>query len=105
MQLVRAQDHGIDKALDNKLIELAATWKKAKVGSIDIQNVNRTFGALLGAWPKGLVFAGLPDDTIKDQRQRHRRQSFGAWLAHGVTIDLAGEGNDYVGKGCRAAAW
>ena len=99
----QAQDHGIDKALDNKLIELAAPalekGEKVEI-DIDIQNVNRTFGALLsGRVAERYGFAGLPEDTIKINARGTAGQSFGAWLAHGVTIELAGEGNDYVGKG------
>ena len=97
------QDHGIEKALDNTLIELAAPAleKGDKVEiDIDIQNVNRTFGTLLsGRVAEKYGFAGLPDDTIKINAKGTAGQSFGAWLAHGVTIELAGEGNDYVGKG------
>ena len=97
------QDHGIDKALDNTLIERAAPalekGEKVEI-DIDIQNVNRTFGTL----PSGRVaekygFEGLPADTIVINAKGTAGQSFGAWLAYGVTIELAGEGNDYVGKG------
>ena len=97
------QDHGIDKALDNTLLELArpALEKGDKVEiDIDIQNVNRTFGTLLsGRVAEKYGFAGLPADTIKINAKGTAGQSFGAWLANGVTIELAGEGNDYVGKG------
>ncbi|WP_078121737.1 glutamate synthase large subunit [Thiosocius teredinicola] len=97
------QDHGIDKALDNKLIELAKpaleNGEKVEI-DIDIQNVNRTFGTLLsGRVAEKYGFAGLPDDTIKINAKGTAGQSFGAWVARGVTIELAGEGNDYVGKG------
>ena len=97
------QDHGIEKALDNRLIELAAPAleKGERVAiDIDIQNVNRTFGTLLsGRVAERYGFTGLPDDTIRINARGTAGQSFGAWLAHGVTIELAGEGNDYVGKG------
>ena len=97
------QDHGLDKALDNRLIELArpALERREKVEiDIDIQNVNRTFGTLLsGRVAERYGLAGLPEDTIKINARGTAGQSFGAWLAHGVTIELAGEGNDYVGKG------
>ena len=97
------QDHGIDKALDNRLIEQAApaleNGEKVTI-DIDIQNVNRTFGTLLsGRVAEKYGFTGLPEDTIKINAKGTAGQSFGAWVAHGVTIDLAGEGNDYVGKG------
>jgi glutamate synthase (NADPH/NADH) large chain len=97
------QDHGIEKALDNKLIELArpALEDRRRVEiDIAIQNVNRTFGTLLsGRLAERYGFDGLPDDTIRINAKGTAGQSFGAWLAHGVTIELAGEGNDYVGKG------
>ena len=97
------QDHGLDKALDNQLIELARpaldNGEKVEI-DIDIQNVNRTFGTLLsGRVAEKYGFAGLPADTIKINARGTAGQSFGAWVAHGVTIELAGEGNDYVGKG------
>ena len=97
------QDHGIEKALDNRLIELArpalTDGKQVEI-DIDIQNVNRTFGTLLsGRLAERYGFRGLPDDTIKINAKGTAGQSFGAWLAKGVTIELAGEGNDYVGKG------
>ena len=97
------QDHGIDKALDNTLIALArAALDEAKPVQIEmeIQNVNRTFGTLLsGRVAENYGFAGLPDDTIHIKAKGTAGQSLGAWLANGVTIELAGEGNDYVGKG------
>ena len=97
------QDHGIEKALDNRLIELAApALERGEKVSIDIgiQNVNRTFGTLLsGRVAERYGFAGLPEDTIRINARGTAGQSFGAWVAHGVTIELAGEANDYVGKG------
>ena len=99
----QAQQHGIEKALDNRLLELArpALEKGEKVTiDIDIQNVNRTFGTLLsGRVAERYGFTGLPEDTISIRARGTAGQSFGAWAAHGVTIELAGEGNDYVGKG------
>jgi glutamate synthase (NADPH/NADH) large chain len=97
------QDHGIEKALDNQLIEMARpaleNGDRVEI-DIDIQNVNRTFGTLLsGRVAEKYGFAGLPDDTIKIKAKGTAGQSFGAWVAKGVTIELAGEGNDYVGKG------
>jgi glutamate synthase (NADPH/NADH) large chain len=97
------QDHGIEKALDNRLIELAepALTKRDPVEiDIAVENVNRTFGTLLsGRVAERYGFAGLPEDTIRIKARGTAGQSFGAWLAQGVTIELAGEGNDYVGKG------
>ena len=98
-----SQDHGLDKALDHLLIERArpAIEKGEKVSFITpVRNRNRTVGAMLS----GMVAAkyghdGLPDDTIHIQCNGTAGQSFGAFLAHGITLDLVGEGNDYVGKG------
>ena len=97
------QDHGLDRALDNELIELAQpaleNGDRVEI-DIDIQNVNRTFGTMLsGRIAEKYGFAGLPEDTIKINARGTAGQSFGAWVAHGVTIELAGEANDYVGKG------
>jgi glutamate synthase (NADPH/NADH) large chain len=97
------QDHGLDKALDHKLIAQARTAldKGEKVSFISpIRNLNRTVGAMLsGEVAKRYGNEGLPDDTIHIQLQGTAGQSAGAFLAHGVTLDLVGEGNDYVGKG------
>ncbi|MBI1835549.1 MAG: glutamate synthase subunit alpha, partial [Burkholderiales bacterium] len=98
-----SQDHGLEKALDNKLIAQAklALDTGEKVSFIQpIKNLNRTVGAMLsGEVAKRYGHAGLPDDTIHIQLQGTAGQSAGAFLAHGVTLDLVGEGNDYVGKG------
>lgn len=100
---VDVQDHGLDKALDNKLIAQAKTALETgeKVSFISpIKNLNRTVGTMLsGEVAKKYGHAGLPDDTIHIQLQGTAGQSAGAFLAHGVTLDLVGEGNDYVGKG------
>ncbi|MFJ3059050.1 glutamate synthase-related protein, partial [Herbaspirillum sp. NPDC087042] len=97
------QDHGLDKALDHKLIAQAkiALEKGEKVSFISpIKNLNRTVGAMLsGEVAKRYGDEGLPDDTIHIQLQGTAGQSAGAFLAKGVTLDLVGEGNDYVGKG------
>jgi glutamate synthase (NADPH/NADH) large chain len=97
------QDHGIDKALDHELIAQAqpALISGEKV-SIDIKlhNYNRTFGAMLsGEIAQRYGIDGLPDDTIYIKATGTAGQSLGAWLMKGVTIELSGEGNDYVGKG------
>ena len=97
------QDHGIEKALDNRLIEQAKpaleNGEQVEI-DIDIFNVNRTFGTLLsGRLAEKYGFDGLPDDTIRINAKGTAGQSFGAWVAKGVTIELSGEGNDYVGKG------
>jgi len=98
-----SQDHGLETVLDNELIELcsAAIDDKTPVKlDMPIANVNRSTGAMMsGVIAKRYGHAGLPDDTIWIRFNGSAGQSFGAWLAHGVTIDLVGEGNDYVGKG------
>ena len=100
---VDVQDHGLEKALDHKLIAQArgALDKGTKVSFVStIKNVNRTVGAMLsGEVAKKYGHAGLPDDTIHIELQGTAGQSAGAFLAHGITLDLVGEGNDYVGKG------
>ncbi|MDB5853535.1 MAG: glutamate synthase subunit alpha [Herminiimonas sp.] len=100
---VEEQDHGLDRALDHKLIAQAqpALERGEKVSFISpIRNVNRTVGTMLsGEVAKRYGHEGLPDDTIHIQLQGVAGQSVGAFLAHGITLDLVGEGNDYVGKG------
>ncbi len=97
------QDHGLDEVLDRKLIALcrgAIEDKKPIKLDLPIGNVNRSTGAMLsGEIAKRYGIAGLPEDTIWIRFKGSAGQSFGAWLAHGVTLDLVGEGNDYVGKG------
>jgi glutamate synthase (NADPH/NADH) large chain len=100
---VETQDHGLTTALDHTLIEKskAALEKGERVSFIQpIKNVNRTAGAMLsGEVAKRYGHEGLPDDTIHIQLNGTAGQSFAAFLAHGVTMDLVGDGNDYVGKG------
>jgi glutamate synthase (NADPH/NADH) large chain len=97
------QDHGLEKALDHKLIEQArpALEQRQKVQiETSITNVNRTCGTMLsGEVAKRYGNAGLPDDTIHVNLTGTAGQAFGAFLAKGVTLELSGEGNDYVGKG------
>ena len=97
------QDHGLDKALDNKLIEQAKpALERGEAVRIEtqIKNVNRTVGAMLsGRIAERYGHEGLPEDTIYVMLNGIAGQSFGAWLAHGVTLELEGEANDYVGKG------
>src|SRR5476651_342637 len=97
------QDHGLEKALDHKLITQAraALEKGERVSFISpVRNVNRTVGTMLsGEVAQRYGHAGLPDDTIHIQLQGTAGQSAAAFLAHGITLDLVGEGNDYVGKG------
>ncbi len=100
---VDVQDHCLEKALDHRLIAQAqwALDKGEKVSFISpVKNVNRTVGTMLsGEVAKKYGHEGLPDDTIHIQLQGTAGQSAGAFLAHGITLDLVGEGNDYVGKG------
>jgi glutamate synthase (NADPH) large chain len=100
---VEEQEHGLEKALDHKLIAQAkaALEKGEKVSFISpVKNLNRTVGTMLsGEVAKKYGHEGLPDDTIHIQLQGTAGQSAGAFLAHGITLDLVGEGNDYVGKG------
>jgi glutamate synthase (NADPH/NADH) large chain len=100
---IENQDHALEKALDHKLIAQAkaALEKGERVSFISpVRNVNRTVGTMLsGEVAKRYGHAGLPDDTIHIQLQGTAGQSAGAFLAHGITFDLVGEGNDYVGKG------
>ena len=97
------QDHDIDRVLDRWLIEQAAPalTEGKPVGIMGkIRNSDRAAGAMLsGEVAKRYGHAGLPPDTIGISLTGTAGQSFGAFLAHGVTIDLVGEANDYVGKG------
>ncbi len=97
------QDHGLDNALDKQLIERSksAIERGEKVSFIiPVRNRNRTVGAMLsGVVARKYGHEGLPDDTIHIQCNGVAGQSFGAFLAHGITLDLVGEANDYVGKG------
>ena len=98
-----AQDHKIDKILDRKFIAdaQAALDRGAPVKlTATIKNTDRAAGAMLsGEVAKRYGHAGLPDDTIQVKIKGIAGQSFGAFLARGVTFELDGEGNDYVGKG------
>ncbi|MDE2619884.1 MAG: glutamate synthase subunit alpha, partial [Sphingomonadales bacterium] len=97
------QDHGLEHALDNDLIAAArdALESKAPVRiERKVINVNRTVGAMLsGEVARRHGHAGLPDNTINIALTGVAGQSFAAFLAHGVTLDLTGDANDYVGKG------
>jgi glutamate synthase (NADPH/NADH) large chain len=100
---VIAQDHGLDQALDYKLIDHArdAVEHGTRVEfRMPIRNVHRTVGAMLsGEIARRHGSAGLPDDTIRFDFNGSAGQSFGAFLAKGVTLTLEGDANDYVGKG------
>jgi glutamate synthase (NADPH/NADH) large chain len=97
------QDHGLDQALDRKLIEFAKpALEERRPVHIDVRvrNTNRTLGAMLsGEVAKRYGHAGLPEDTIYIKAQGTAGQSLGAFLAAGITIELEGEANDYAGKG------
>ncbi len=98
-----AQNHGIDKVLDLKLIELAKPALEAALAvkiELPIQNTNRTTGAMLsGRVCKLYGEEGLLEDTIHCKFKGVAGQSFGSWLAKGITFELEGMANDYVGKG------
>jgi glutamate synthase (NADPH/NADH) large chain len=97
------QDHGLENALDNELIKKSITAIKDKSNiefNISITNVNRTVGTMLShEVAKRYGNAGLLEDSIKINLHGTAGQSFGAFLAKGITFNLNGEGNDYVGKG------
>ncbi len=97
------QDHGLDKALDNELIRQAkpALENRTPVQiEVPVKNTNRTVGTMLsGEVARRYGHAGLPEDTISITLRGTAGQSFGAFVAKGVSMTLIGEGNDYVGKG------
>ncbi len=99
----QTQEHGLAAALDNELIgQSTAALERGEPVCIDlpIRNLNRTVGAMLsGRIALRYGHTGLPADTIRINFTGVAGQSFGAWLAHGVTLDLQGDANDYVGKG------
>jgi glutamate synthase (NADPH) large chain len=97
------QDHGLESALDNDLIAAAAQALESGAAvriEREVKNVNRTIGAMLsGEVAKRYGHDGLPDNSIQLRMTGVAGQSFGAFLAHGITLDLTGDANDYVGKG------
>jgi glutamate synthase (NADPH/NADH) large chain len=98
-----AQDHGLDEALDLRLIEQSrsAIEERRPVRlSSTIGNTNRTVGTMLGyEVTKKWAGEGLPDDTISIDFSGSAGQSFGAFVPRGITLRLTGDANDYVGKG------
>ncbi len=103
---VTGQDHGLDKAgkaLDHTLIEKARPALEHGERTsfiVSVRNINRTVGTMLsGEVARRYGHTGLPDDSIHIQMDGTAGQSFGAFLARGITLDLVGEANDYVGKG------
>lgn len=99
----KKQDHGIEEVLDKKLIhkcKRALINRKPVKELIDIKNTDRAAGAMLsGEVCKIYGDSGLPEDTIHIGFSGIAGQSFGAWLAGGITFELEGMANDYVGKG------
>ena len=99
----KRQKHPIDDVLDRRLIEMAApalTARQPVTIELPIRNTDRSAGAMLsGAVAKRFGHKGLRDDTIQVRLTGTAGQSFGAFLARGVSFDLEGEANDYVGKG------
>jgi len=98
------QEHDIDKTLDHQVIEEIKEVLEEKVASIqikkNIRNINRSFGAMLsGEIAKRFGFKGLQEDSIVVDLTGTAGQSFGTFLSKGVTLNLKGEANDYVGKG------
>ncbi|MGR9099339.1 MAG: glutamate synthase large subunit [Gammaproteobacteria bacterium] len=99
------QDHGLDKVLDNKLVELASAALENGDGQkvkceLPIINTDRAVGTILShtlvkKWGNHM----LPDDTIHFKFRGSAGQSFGAFLARGITMEIEGDANDYVGKG------
>ena len=99
---IEEQDHGLQKTLDRVLIEKSrlAIEKGEKVQFMEVaRNVNRSVGAMLSGALTKVRPEGLPDDTIRIQLEGTGGQSFGAFLAKGITLYLIGDANDYTGKG------
>ncbi|MFT3786238.1 MAG: glutamate synthase-related protein [Tepidisphaeraceae bacterium] len=103
------QDHGLEHAIDNQLIKAASsvlqhtgsrdTAPKVR-GEFAVKNTNRTIGTTLsGEVARKYTFAGVPEETIHFKFTGSAGQSFGAFLAKGITLELEGESNDYLGKG------
>lgn len=100
---IRAQDHGLEAALDNQLIALAKPALRDGTPvrvEVAVRNEHRSVGAMLGGEvTRRFGGTGLPDDTIEFLLRGTAGQSFGAFLPRGVTLRLHGDANDYVGKG------
>ena len=98
------QDHGLDKSLDNttllKLCEPTLSSRKPVKATVPIKNTNRVVGTILGSeLTRRYGAEGLPDDTIHLYFTGSAGQSFGAFVPKGMTLELEGDANDYVGKG------
>jgi glutamate synthase domain-containing protein 2/glutamate synthase domain-containing protein 3 len=100
---VTKQDHGLEEALDNELISQCANALERGTPvslRLPIRNVHRTVGTMLGyEITRRHGAQGLPDDTIKIKFTGSAGQSFGAFVPRGVTLELEGDSNDYIGKG------
>ena len=100
---VQPQDHGLDQALDHALIAKAQPALESKTsvtGSFAIRNVHRTVGGMLGGEiARRYGSAGLPEGTVHFKFEGSAGQSFGAFVPTGVTLELEGDSNDYLGKG------
>ena len=100
---VHEQDHGLDKALDNLLIELAKDALESSKPvelQLPIRNANRTVGTMLGSeLTRRHGGDGLPEDTIRIRFTGSAGQSFGAFIPKGMSLTLEGDANDYFGKG------
>lgn len=103
LRCTHGQDHGLDKALDNELVKLAAPALEDGEpvrAQVPVRNVNRTVGTILGhEVTKRYRGEGLPDGTIDITFTGSAGQSFGAFVPPGITLRLEGDANDYVGKG------
>ncbi|HEY7050002.1 MAG TPA: glutamate synthase large subunit [Jatrophihabitantaceae bacterium] len=103
LRRTRQQDHGLDAALDNTLVQLCegALLDGSRVSlELPVRNVNRTVGTMLGSYVTRRYGAtGLPDGTIDVTFRGSAGQSFGAFVPSGITLRLVGDANDYVGKG------
>jgi glutamate synthase domain-containing protein 3 len=100
---VQAQDHGLEQALDHKILaqvrDALETLSPIEV-KFPVRNIHRSVGSMLsGEIARRYGSTGLPDDTVRVQLSGSAGQSLGAFLARGVTLTLEGEANDYVGKG------
>jgi glutamate synthase (NADPH/NADH) large chain len=100
---VTTQDHGLERALDRQLLELAApalSRAEKVVIELPIRNINRTVGTMLGSEiSRKYRNTGLPEDTIDFRFRGSAGQSFGAFVPSGMTLRLEGDANDYIGKG------
>ena len=97
------QDHYIDKVLDTEFIKLSKPALESKIPvkiELPISNFNRSTGSMLsGLVAKRFGHGGLPDNSIHIKLNGTTGQAFGAWLSRGITLEVEGEGNDYIGKG------